>query len=115
MPWAFIAHIPAVTIGEMWIGVCIAVVVDLVPVDLTASAVAVYFFVIQIIGGNMPLLLPPVASAWDTRIALLVCFPGGFIAAALFFGAALLLLAVKQKSKSYDVKNDENGELQTPE
>ncbi|ELT91494.1 hypothetical protein CAPTEDRAFT_23970, partial [Capitella teleta] len=85
MPWAFISHIPAYVIGEMWIGVCIAIVVDLVPVDLTASAVAVYFFIIQIIGGNMPLLVPPIADMWGMQTALLICFPGCYILGALFF------------------------------
>lgn len=60
MPWAMLFHIPAYVTGEMWIGVCVTVVVDLVPSHLTASAVAIYFFIIQIIGGNMNLLETPI-------------------------------------------------------
>lgn len=46
-PWTWISHIFAYLFGEMWIGVCIALVIDLVPDDLTTSSVAVYFFIIQ--------------------------------------------------------------------
>lgn len=103
MPWAFISHIPAYLIGEMWIGVCVAVVVDLVPVDLTTSAAAVYFFIISIIGGNMPLLVPPIVEISDMQTALLVCFPGAYGLGAAFFVLTLLYLSMKGGSHVYEV------------
>jgi uncharacterized membrane protein YvlD (DUF360 family) len=85
MPWAFIVHIPAYLIGEMWIGVCVAVVVDLVPADLTASAIAIYFFVIQLIGGNINVIVTPITDLLDYRLALLITFPGFYVVAAAIF------------------------------
>ena len=47
-----------VIIGEMWIGITLAIVVELVPSTIRTSAVAVYLFIISNIVGNMPLLVP---------------------------------------------------------
>ena len=92
MPWAFLSQIPALLIGEMWIGVCVALVVDFVPSDLTASAVALYFFAIMILGGNANLLVPPLADRFNRRMALLVTFPGFYLVAAALFALTMLLV-----------------------
>ena len=42
----------------MWIGVCLSVVVELVPVKLRITGIGVYFFIITNIGGNMNILIP---------------------------------------------------------
>lgn len=52
------------TLGEMWVSVALAVLVELVPAEVRTTAVAAYFFIISNIGGNMPLLVPPVKSAF---------------------------------------------------
>jgi len=51
--------------GEMWVGITLAVVIEVVPVPLRASAVAVYMFIISNIGGNVPLLVPVLKSAFQ--------------------------------------------------
>ena len=51
-------------LGEMWIGITLAIVVELVPSNIRTSAVAVYLFIISNIGGNMPLLVPPIREAF---------------------------------------------------
>ncbi len=115
MPWSMIALIPAYSIGEMWIGVCIAVVVELVPSDLTASAVAVYFFIIQLIGGNMNLLETPIRKHINMRTALLILFPGMYLLGALFF-IILLVYIVKCSSKNttQNASMDQYISSQTP-
>lgn len=104
MPWTFVCHIFAYLFGEMWLGVAAAVVIDLVPTDITASAIAVYFFIIQIIGGNMNLLVTPIRESLDMRTALLITFPGLYLIGALFFLFALLVL-LKRKVHSYDISS----------
>ena len=47
----------------MWVGVCLSVLVELVPENLRNTGVGFYFFVISNIGGNMQLLLPSVQAA----------------------------------------------------
>ncbi len=48
----------------MWVSVALAVLVELVAPDVRTTAVAAYFFIISNIGGNMPLLVPPVKKAF---------------------------------------------------
>ena len=56
-----------ITIGEMWIGITLAIVVELVPSTIRTSAVAVYLFIISNIGGNMPLLVPVIREAFENN------------------------------------------------
>lgn len=46
----------------MWIGVCLSVVVELVPDRLRITGIGIYFFVITNIGGNMNVLVPVVQN-----------------------------------------------------
>ena len=62
-PLCYYALIPTYMIGEMWIGVCLSVVVELVPERLRITGVGVYFFVITNIGGNMQVFVPLVQRA----------------------------------------------------
>ena len=83
-PWCFLILLPAFVFGEMWIGVTIAVVVDLVPALIQGSVIAVFLFVITVIGGNFNVLVSVfVQTGLDRKWALLITFPGlysdGFI------------------------------------
>ena len=49
--------------GEMWVGVTLAVVIELVPASLRTTSIAFYLFIITNIGGNIPLLVPPIQKA----------------------------------------------------
>jgi len=51
--------------GEMWIGITLTIVVEMVPANIRTSAVAVYMFIISNIGGNMLLLVPPFQDAFE--------------------------------------------------
>ena len=51
----------------MWIGITLAIVVELVPSTIRTSAVAVYLFIISNIGGNMPLLVPVIREAFENN------------------------------------------------
>lgn len=52
-------------LGEMWVGITLAVVVELVPSDIKTTAVAVYLFIISNIGGNANLLVPPLTQHFE--------------------------------------------------
>lgn len=88
-PWAFLSLLPAYAIGEMWIGVCLAVVIAMAPRDITSAAVALFLFIINNLGGSMPLLVPPLEMSIGLRSAILVLFPGLYFLAALLFVVTL--------------------------
>lgn len=100
-PYAYISLIPSNIIGEMWVGVTLAVVIELVPTRIRTSAVAVYLFIISNIGGNVPLLVPPIQQAFEDagssktdglRYALYILFPGLYVLGAGLFLLTLFLL-----------------------
>jgi MFS family permease len=113
-PLAFMSLIPAYIVGEMWVGITLAVVVEVVPIPLRTTAVAVYMFVISNVGGNMPLLVPPLKNSfqrlgWDPvsslRAALYVLYPGLYILGTVLFVAALVTLR-------WDLRRRQNSDYQ---
>lgn len=51
----------------MWVGITLAVVVELVPSEIKTTAVAAYLFIISNIGGNANLLVPPLAQHFESQ------------------------------------------------
>ncbi|KAL5011414.1 hypothetical protein ScPMuIL_009965 [Solemya velum] len=105
-PYAYISQIPTYIIGEMWIGITLAIVVEIVPDRIRTSAIALYLFIISNIGGNMPLLVPPIQEAFQNqgynkadalRGALYILYPGLYVAGAILFVFAMLVLKRDQR------------------
>ncbi|XP_064420414.1 D-galactonate transporter [Latimeria chalumnae] len=96
-PYCFLILIPAYIIGEMWVGVTLAILVELVPSGIRTSAIAVYLFIITNIGGNMPLLVPPLTSLYGLRIALLILYPGMYVLGSLLFLVTVCLVRRDQQ------------------
>lgn len=85
-PWCFISLLPAFAFGEMWIGVTIAVVVDVVPVLIQGSVIAVYIFIITVVGGNFNILVTVfVQAGLERQWALLITFPGLYMISSFLF------------------------------
>ncbi|WAR31342.1 SPNS1-like protein [Mya arenaria] len=99
-PWAYICQIPTYLFGEMWIGITLAIVVEMIPSNIRTSAVAVYLFIISNIGGNMPLLVPPIQQAFENG-ALYILYPGLYVAGAVLFIPAMFLLKRDQKRMQF--------------
>ena len=69
----------------MWFGVCIALAMDLVPPEVSSAAVSLYLFIVNIIGGNLNLLLPSLQAAIGLRYSMVILFPGAYILSGVFF------------------------------
>lgn len=100
-PYCYYSLLPNYIIGEMWVGVTLAVLVELVAPDVKTTAVAAYFFVISNVGGNMPLLVPPIKKAFvdsglgetdALRNTLYLLFPGEYVLGAILFLVTLFVL-----------------------
>lgn len=48
--------------AEMWFGIAFAVVVEIVPLQIRSTTIGLFLFVINNIGGNMPILVDPVGK-----------------------------------------------------
>ncbi|KAK0066290.1 MFS-type efflux pump [Biomphalaria pfeifferi] len=111
-PYAFFSLIPTYIIGEMWISVTLTVAVELVPSQVRTSAVAVYLFIITNIGGNLPLLVPPIAASFESRGynqvdalrgALYILYPGLFVLGGLLFLLTMFVVKRDQQRAQYEV------------
>ena len=58
--------LPAYVVGEMWIGICLVTVVELVLVGVASASVALYLFIVN----NITLLLPPLQSKIGLELIL---------------------------------------------
>ena len=86
----------------MWVGVCLTVLIELVPNHLRTTGIGFYFFIISNIGGNMQVLVPPVQALIKRtfklteieafRGALYIFYPGEYILGSLLFLLTLLVL-----------------------
>ena len=110
VPYNFLSYLPALVVGEMWIGVCLAVVIEMVPLAVAAAAVAIFLFVINNIGGCVNLLVPPLAAACGIKYALVILVAGPYAVAGTVF--LLIILGSKVRRKcgglaSEDVDDEE--------
>lgn len=64
-PWCFLVFLPSGWVGEMYIGLSLAAVVDLVPQRMTTMSVALYMCVITFVGGSATLLVPLLKGWYD--------------------------------------------------
>lgn len=60
----------------MWFGVMFAILVELVPKNVRATAVTVTLFIINNIGGNIPVAIDPLKNAIGFRRALAIMYSG---------------------------------------
>ena len=131
-PWCFLSLIPSNVIGEMWVGVASAIVVDLVPSSIRTSAVAVYLFIITVIGGNFNLLVAPLRHSFrqttnepksddpkSYRWSLFLTFPGLYVLSSLMFIVVFFVmrwdLRRKAKIDAYMLVNEEEETLDRAE
>ena len=106
-PWCFISLIPSNLFGEMWVGVTSAIVVDLAPSKIRTGVVAVYLFIITVIGGNFNLIVTPITHGFEKhfseltsyRFSLTLSFPGLYALSSLLFVFAFLLMRLDLKRK----------------
>ena len=88
----------------MWIGVTLALVVDLVPSYIRTTVIAVYLFIITLIGGNFNLIVAPLIDAGLSRtVALVLCFPCLYaISSGLFLITFFVMRYDLKKKKQMD-------------
>ncbi|XP_065917102.1 MFS-type efflux pump MSMEG_3705-like isoform X2 [Dysidea avara] len=99
-PLCFYSLIFSNIIGEMWIGVTLALVVDLVPSYIRTTIVAVYLFIVTLIGGNFNLAVAAFISAGLSRTtALVLCFPCLYALSSVLFLITFFVMRYDLKKK----------------
>ncbi|XP_042205827.1 protein spinster homolog 1-like [Homarus americanus] len=84
-PGCFFILLGSYVFAEMWFGVLFAVLLELVPKTVQSTSIAVFLFVMNNIGGNVPVIVDPLSHLLTYRGALYVMYPGMYLVSALFF------------------------------
>lgn len=87
--------------AETWFAVLFTVIVEVVPAEVRASAIALFLFFMNQVGGNLPVIITPLKKALgdDYRAALGIMWPGCMALASVLFLAASLPLACKSPQR----------------
>ena len=121
-PWCYLMLIGSNVIGEMWVGICIALVIELVPSAMKTTALSIYVKILRFvrillidsvasncaqflwigIGGFFPLLVTPIQTFFcgdepascnkGLQWALIILFPGLYLLSSLIFFVSLVFL-----------------------
>ncbi|XP_061722312.1 putative metabolite transport protein HI_1104 [Cydia pomonella] len=84
--WAMITLALSYFFAEMWFGIVFTVLVEIVPLSVRSTTVGVFLFVMNNVGGNLPILVDPVAKAIGYREAIMIFYAGFYgISCILFF------------------------------
>lgn len=62
--------------AEMWFGILFAILVEIVPLRVRSTTVGVFLFVMNNIGGNLPIAVEPVSKAIGYRESLYIFYAG---------------------------------------
>lgn len=62
--------------AEMWFGILFAILVEIVPLEVRSSIVGIFLFVMNNVGGNLPIAVEPVSKAIGYRESLYIFYAG---------------------------------------
>lgn len=69
----------------MWFGVLFAVLLELVSGSIQSTGLAVFLFVMNNVGGNLPVVVDPLSNIFSYHTALLIMYPGGYLLSKCHF------------------------------
>ncbi|XP_038217491.1 putative metabolite transport protein HI_1104 [Zerene cesonia] len=103
--WAMITLAFSYFFAEMWFGILFAILVEIVPLSVRSTTVGVFLFVMNNVGGNLPILVDPVSKAIGYREAIMIFYAGFYgISAILFFLTMFFMDGPVEKEE--DTKTD---------
>ena len=60
----------------MWFGVLFTILVEFFPSNMRGTAISIFIFIINNIGGNAPLIVPPIRSSLGLHKSLFLVYAG---------------------------------------
>jgi len=88
-PLAFVSLLGYYLLAETWFGILFVTLVEVAPPRVKTSVLGIFLFMMNNVGGNLPVLLDPLSKLVGYREALLFLFPG-----MVGFSGLLFLLAI---------------------
>ncbi|XP_020294303.1 uncharacterized protein LOC109859955 [Pseudomyrmex gracilis] len=118
--WAMITLGTSYFFAEMWFGIVFAVVVEIVPLNLRSTTVGVFLFIMNNIGGNLPVLVEPTRLEIGFRESLYIYYAGFYgISSIIFFLTMFLMdgpaeVETSNQPPAYDNSTFTNDDGQLP-
>jgi len=117
-PYCFIALFVAYFFAEMWYGVMIASLVEMVPHECRSTCLAITTFVTANVAGNLPVLVA-ILEKWlkgGLRMSLIVMYPGLYGLSSLMFLVTQIVLTqevkiARKKDKNITLVTDAQQEV----
>ncbi|CAG9767565.1 unnamed protein product [Ceutorhynchus assimilis] len=78
--------------AEMWFGILFAILVEIVPLHVRSTTVGIFLFVMNNIGGNLPIAVEPVSKAIGYRESLYVFYVAFYLLSSLMFLLTIFLM-----------------------
>lgn len=78
-PYSFASLLIAYLFAETWFGILFAILIELVPSAACSFVIAVFLFVMNNVGGNLPIVITPLSKLMGYRETLLLFYPGFFL------------------------------------
>lgn len=98
--WAMITLALSYFFAEMWFGILFAIVVEIVPLKMRSSVIGIFLFVMNNIGGNLPIAVDPVAKRLGYREALMIFYAGMYGISSILFLVTCIFLESGKKEKT---------------
>jgi len=75
-PWAFVCLILYYFFAETWFSVLFTVIVEIVDPEVRSTCIAIFLFLMNLVGGNLPVIVAPLRNYFgDYRTALYLVWP----------------------------------------
>ncbi|XP_050302202.1 cis,cis-muconate transport protein [Anthonomus grandis grandis] len=78
--------------AEMWFGILFAILVEIVPLHVRSTTVGVFLFVMNNIGGNLPIAVEPVSKSIGYRESLYIFYVAFYLISSLLFLLTVFLM-----------------------
>jgi len=91
-PYSFISLLAAYIFAEMWMGIMFAILIEIVPKPLCSLVIGVFIFIMNNVGGNLPVVIDPLKKLIGYREVLFIFYPGALLLSAVLFGITGLVL-----------------------
>jgi len=96
-PYMFVCLLFYYFFAETWFAVLFTVIVEVVPINVRSVVIAMFLFLMNNVGGQIPLLVAPLSQKYDLRTALLAIWPGCIALCAIVFFLSSIPLWLKFK------------------
>lgn len=93
----------------MWFGIVFAIMVEIVPLSVRSTTVGVFLFVMNNVGGNLPILVDPVSKIIGYRESIYIFYAGFYGISSIMFFMTMFLMQGPTKAVEPRDMGHENG------